>query len=143
MKILIFLAIIIYSLCLTKNYYQECLSESENTIYPSTTECRLHDPEGGYCCYLHYEFSQNGYYYTYTYYYYYKKKENGTNIRSLQEPTKYCYGISKEGFDKIGDVIDELSDETGINNLKIDCGEQRLKYDLLNILILLFIFFNL
>jgi hypothetical protein len=39
-------------------------------------------------------------------------------------------------------VIDELSDETGIKNLKIDCGEQRLKYDLLNILIL-FIFFNL
>ena len=74
-----------------------------------------------------------------------KKKENETksNLRLLQEPQRYCYGLTKEGFDNIEDVIDELQDESGIDNLEIDCGYKRFKYNLMNFIIILMIIFIL
>ena len=101
---------------------------------------------------LHYIIEDGSYYsdgyITYYYYYYsYKKKENETKtkskIRLLQEPQRYCYGLTKEGFDNIEDVIDELQDESGIDNLEIDCGYKRFKYNLMNFIIILMIIFIL
>ena len=65
---------------------------------------------------------------------YYNKKDK---LRSLGEPKGYCYGISKEGYDKIKDVIKELKKETGIDELYLDFRAKRLKYYLLNILIII------
>ena len=156
MKLLILSIALANIISLTPNYYQECsdeliLVDSEKGIL-STEECRKHDSEGGYCCYLHYKIEDGSYYsdgYTtyYYYYYYYKKKENETKtksrIRLLQEPQRYCYGLTKEGFDNIEDVIDELQDESGIDNLEIDCGYKRFKYNLMNFIIILMIIFIL
>ena len=156
MKLLILSIALANIISLTPNYYQECsdeliLVDSEKGIL-STEECRKHDSEGGYCCYLHYIIEDGSYYsdsyITYYYYYYsYKKKENETKtksrIRLLQEPQRYCYGLTKEGFDNIEDVIDELQDESGIDNLEIDCGYKRFKYNLMNFIIILMIIFIL
>ena len=138
MKLLILSIALANIISLTPNYYQECsdeliLVDSEKGIL-STEECRKHHPEGGYCCYLHYKIEDGNYCSdgcnTYYYYYSYKKKENETKskLRLLQEPQRYCYGLTKEGFDNIEDVIDELQDESGIDNLEIDCGYKRFKY---------------
>ena len=151
MKLLILSIALANIISLTPNYYQECsdeliLVDSEKGIL-STEECRKHDSEGGYCCYLHYIIEDGNYYSdgynTYYYYYYYKKKENETksNLRLLQEPQRYCYGLTKEGFDNIEDVIDELQDESGIDKLEIDCGNKQFKYNLMILIILLMFFF--
>ena len=152
MKLLILSIALANIISLTPNYYQECsdeliLVDSEKGIL-STEECRKHDSEGGYCCYLHYKIEDGNYYSDgyntyYYYYYYYKKKENETKskLRLLQEPQRYCYGLTKEGFDNIEDVIDELQDESGIDKLEIDCGNKQFKYNLMILIILLMFFF--
>ena len=55
MRILIFLASLIYGLCLTKNYYKNCLAGTNYIDILSVNECRAYDPEGGYCCFLDYD----------------------------------------------------------------------------------------
>lgn len=156
MKYLILIILFISAICLTPKYYQECSHEIviEDNLYLTANKCRNYDSEDGFCCYLHYKITDgnyysDGYYTYYYYYYYYRKKENETKekpkIRSLQEPQRYCYGISQEGFNNIQKVIDELSEESGIDadELQLDCGKQNLKYNLLNMIILLLIFFIL
>ena len=138
MRILIFLASLIYGLCLTKNYYKNCLAGTSYIDILSVNECRAYDPEGGYCCFLDYDNDKVNI--PVPVFLFYKKKENETNIRSLQEPQSYCYGISYEGYDNINDVIEELIEETGINQIRIDCGNQGLKFEVLKGVILLLIF---
>jgi len=134
MRILILLASFIYALCLTKSYYKKCLAGTDYIDLLSANECREYDPEGGYCCFLNYDNDKI------PVFLFFKKKENRTNTRSLQEPQRYCYGISFEGYDNINDVIEELKEETGINQIRVDCGKQGLKYELLKGLILSLIF---
>ena len=143
MKLLIILTTIIYTLSLTSSYYKKCKSGVANIDIYSVSECRTYDPEGGYCCYLTYENPKKSvdiYIYNPNTYSSYKKKENTTRLRSLQEPNYYCYGLSNEGYNNIDDVIDEVSDEGGFSELKIDCGQLVLKNKLNNYLILLIIF---
>ena len=88
MKLLILSIALANIISLTPNYYQECsdeliLVDSEKGIL-STEECRKHDSEGGYCCYLHYiiedgSYYSDGYNTYYYYYYYYKKKKMKQN----------------------------------------------------------------
>ena len=131
MKAVILLTVLIYSICLTGNYYEKC---SSNISFNPTSanQCKEYSANGAYCCYLHYEnpkVRQDIIMPTY-----YNKKDK---LCSLGEPKGYCYGISKEGYDKIKDVIKELKKETGIDELYIDCRAKRLKYYLLNILIII------
>ena len=141
MKKLLLLALLFYySLSLNNNYYQECLSGTENIDIISVSKCRKYDANGGYCCYLSYENKKKQvdvYFPTY----FQKKKENKTSIipRILAESINLCYGLSKNGYDKIDDVIKELKEETGVAKLDIDCGQNRLKNRLLNIIGLLLI----
>ena len=149
MKIFLSITLFISSLPLTKKYYMDCLPEADNIKFPNVTNCRSNDPEGGYCCYLHYrnpeKDSSSSYYTTYYYYYvYYKLKENKTKLRTLFEPLSYCFGISQEGYNDIGDVIDEISDESGIDDMDIDCGIKGLKNNfivLTNVFLLFIILF--
>lgn len=133
MKAFILLTVLIYCLCLTNKYYQKCTS----TIFfnpTSVNQCKEFSENGAYCCYLHYENPKiQEYIYMPTYY----EKKNKT--RSLGEPKGYCYGLSKEGYDNIKTVIGELKDETGIEELYIDCRAKSPKYYLLNIFIIILI----
>ena len=54
MKIFLSITLFISSLSLTPKYYMDCLPEADNIKFPNVTNCRSNDPEGGYCCYLHY-----------------------------------------------------------------------------------------
>ena len=131
MKAVILLTVIIYSICLTGKFYEKC--SANITFNPtSANHCKEYSANGAYCCYLHYEnpkVRQDIYMPTY-----YNKKDK---LRSLGEPKGYCYGLSKEGYDEIKNVIKELKKETGIDELYIDCRAKRLKYYLLNILIII------
>ena len=132
MKIFILLTVLIYSLCLTNNYYQKCSSDA--TFAPtSSNQCRQYDANGAYCCYLHYENPKDQHLVIMPTFY--NKKDK---LRALGEPKSYCHGLSKEGYDNIKDVIKELKDETGIQELYIDCRAKRLNYYLLTILIIIF-----
>ena len=134
-----------YSLCLTTNYYQECLPGTENIDIISVSECRKYDTYEGFCCYLQYENKKNSYnvyipnFNDYNYNYNYKTKENKTfkNRRKLVAPLKLCYGLSKDGYEKINDVIEELIKETGVEKLSINCRQNILKISLLNFIFLL------
>ena len=70
-----------------------------------------------------------------------KKKENKISIIPLilAESINLCYGLSKNGYDKIDDVIQELKEETEVAKLDINCGQNRLKNGLLNYIGLLLI----
>lgn len=136
MKKLLFLALLLcYALSLNQNYYQRCLSGIENIDIISVSQCRKYDDNGGYCCYLQYENEKIQNYIYFPSYYNYKKIGNktSTTLRMLGEKNKICYGISKNGYDNINDVIKELKEETGVENLDIDCGQHRLKNCLLTI----------
>lgn len=140
MKLIIFLICFIYILSLTSNYYKKCSSGVEYIDIVSVSSCRQYDNDGGYCCYLTYDNPKEKYDIPiYLPPYYRNKNENKTKLRTLQEPKYYCYGISKSGYDNIDDVIDELKDETGIPEMKIDCDGYGLKNSLLNLFYLLFI----
>jgi hypothetical protein len=105
----------------------------ESSTFENVQEIlKEYSANAAYCCYLHYEnpkVRQDIFMPTY-----YNKKDK---LRSLGEPKGYCYGLSKEGYDKIKDVIKELKKETGIDELYIDYRAKRLKYYLLNILIII------
>jgi len=137
MKIIIFLISLICYSCLTSSYIKKCLPGIEDIDILSVTQCRSYDPDGGYCCYLTYENEKQRV--DVPIFLYDKKQDNKNNIRSL-EPKNYCYGVSSEGYDNIEDVIEELSEETGVEELKIDCGKKGFKYNLLKGIILILIF---
>ncbi len=141
MNTLLLLGLFYYTLSLNDNYYQKCLSGIDNIDIISVSECRKYDPDGGYCCYLHYENKKKAVDIYVPPTYDYKKKENktSTNFRKLGEPLNYCYGLSKNGYDNINNVIDELKKESGVEELSINCNQIRLKNSLLNIFGLLLI----
>ena len=140
MNKLILIILLAYTSCLTSSYYKKCLPGIEDIDILSVAECRSYDPEDGYCCYLTYDNKQQSVYIPV--FLYYRKQDNKTKIRSL-EPKNYCYGISHEGYDNIEDVIDEITEESGVEELKIDCGKHGLKYGLLKGVILILIFISL
>ena len=138
MKLVILFYAFLYSYCLTNSFYKKCLSGIENINAISVSECRKYDPEGGYCCYVTYENpKKEADIFIYFPPLYYSTKKENQKKRSLQEPKQYCYGLSKEGYDNIDDVIDEISDEGGFTKLDIDCRKRWLKLNLINILVLL------
>ena len=131
MKIFILLNVLISSFCLTSKYYEECTGNT--TFAPaSANQCRQYDANGAFCCYLNYEILKTQNVVVLPTFFFKKDKP-----RSLSEPKSYCFGITKEGFDNIKKVIDELKEESGMEKINIDCGTKRLKYYLLNILIII------
>ena len=60
----------------------------------------------------------------------------GSLFRALDEKEYLCIGISKEGYNKISDVIKEIEKESSVSNIKIDCNSKNL-----NIIILFVIFY--
>ena len=149
-SILIFSSLFIFSLCLNSQYYQACSSDVENISIFSPSECRSYSSQGSYCCLLSYENKKEEYYF-YVYVPVSSVKNNLTNVnnlnnsnnqlRNLFEPKKLCYGLSKDGYDNIGKVIDELKEESGVESLNIDCGNNRIIYNLYNMILILFIIF--
>ena len=59
--------------------------------------------------------------------------------RKLSERVNLCFGLTSSGYDNIEDVIEELQDESGIEEIHINCSSKSLKYSI--ILLILFILF--
>ena len=49
----------------------------------------------------------------------------------------FCFGLTSEGYDNIEDVIEELEEESGLDDIDIDCSS---KYFGINNIIKLIIF---
>ena len=59
--------------------------------------------------------------------------------RKLSERVNLCFGLTSSGYDNIEEVIEELQDESGIEEIYINCSSKSLKYSI--ILLILFILF--
>ena len=141
MKTLILLSLFFKAFSLTKDYVTNCLVGFEDIDILSAVECGKYSPGNGYCCLLSYDNKKKevNVYIPHTPETY-RKKDNKTKIRSLGEPKKYCYGVSNKGYYEIDNLIKEITSETGMQEVKIDCGGQSLKYGFLKEIILLIIF---
>ena len=117
--------------CINPLYISDCESKylDEKPSNLNTDKCHQYDPINsvdGTCCYIKYGKIVS---YTYTYYYYYKKNLNHTN-RKLDANLDYyysCIGLTKEGYDNIETVIDELLSEKAYDTINIYCFSQFLK----------------
>ena len=117
-KILI-ITLIIYSSCLTSKYYTNCLDGAP--IYDNkdhtVQECNKYNPEESYCCLLSFKIDEDVTSFSFNL---------GNFFRVLEEKEFSCIGITKDGYNKISDVIKEIEKESGVSKLKIDCNSKRL-----------------
>ena len=125
MKVILFLILLFNIYCKTNKYYTSCKSGAPQSGFITSSECNEYSQSGSYCCLLYYEItpeikSSNSTYLS--------KNSKGRNL--LQRET-YCFGLTKSGFNNIDDVIDELEDDTGIDDIKILCNGINLKISIL------------
>ena len=136
MKIIIFLLIFAYILSsLTEKYYTSCILNSENIINPSSARCKSFSSKEGYCCHIYQDDnwedtrasrnekrdgSEN------------KIKTNSEKLRKLFDiDSDGCIGLSKDGYYHIEKVIEEIQNDTDVDNVHINCEQKILKPSLL------------
>ena len=127
MKTILIITLIIYSSCKTSEYYTKCKDgapEYDNRDH-SVSECNGYSKEGSYCCLLSFTISND--------------KQYVSLFRALEEKEYLCIGISKEGYNKISDVIKEIEKEASLSSLKIDCNSKNLNIFILLSYLLFFI----
>ena len=140
MKILLLIILIIQIFSLTDKYYKNCNEGAPVSGFLTYSECQKYAASEAYCCLLYYITNRDV-----STTIIFKKKQNNTSIdkadeqkeiRHLSERENLCFGLSAEGYYNIGDVIDELKKETGVEEIKINCFSRTL-----NMSIILFIIF--
>ena len=120
MKSILLLTFIAFIKSYVSSYYKSCINPPTGG-YTSIgrSECRKHNPSGGYCCLL--------YFYVETY------------DHSKQTRYEECIGLSKKGYENIYDVEVDVEDDMNLPNVSIDCTSKTL--DLFYISLLLFILY--
>ena len=123
------------------SYYSSCASGAPKSGLLTYSECQKYSYNETRCCLLYYV----------TYYskdlntYKYKNKIAESNSenkgRKLAERKNTCFGITKEGYDNIKDVIEEIEEENDIDDIHIDCSEMNLIFSSIFIILLLILLF--
>ena len=119
MKAIILLILFFNIFCRTGKYYTSCQSGAPKSGFLTSSECSEYAQKGSYCCLLYYTVTAD------------IKNSNASNLfkdtkgRILTERENYCFGLTKNGFDNIDDVIDELEDETEIDDIHIICTDSK------------------
>ena len=143
MKILLLLILIIQAFSRNNNYYKSCNAGAPRSGLITYSECQGYAASDAYCCLLYYVANPDVQVNLY-----FKKNENNTSLgkvneqegRKLSERENFCIGLSSEGYKNIKKVIKELQDESGINDININCISKTLN---ISIIILFILFFNL
>ena len=142
-NIIIVCLIICYN-CYNYSYVSHCNDSffAENKENLSPEKCHLYDlieSSNVTCCYIKYGKIVS---YTYYYYVYYKtKNQNHNHTRNLDANFEYsysCIGLTREGYNNIKTLIEELKHDGKGDSIDIDCFSNYLKIFTNLLLILLF-----
>ena len=138
MKLIILLSIFMYALSMTSRYYMDCKDGADELIIITRYRCNQYNPDGGYCCYVTLEEDDDDFFYEIHDAYDNISKFNSTKLRKLYQDS-FCLGVSQEGYDNIEQVVKELKNNYDVWDVKINCWQKYIEFNLLNILILLLI----
>ena len=137
MRLLLFLIFIIKALSLTDVYYTKCNDGAPMSGFLTASDCQQYAANDSYCCLLYYvtnpEIKIN-------FNFFFIKSDsskNEKNERRLSERTNLCFGLSKDGYNDIFFVIDELEDESGIEDININCFSRILKQSVMLLIFLI------
>ena len=135
MRLFLFLIFITNALSLTNRYYTKCNYGAPSSGLITASDCREYSADNSYCCLLYYvsnpDVELN---------FYFKKSDSSKKekkARRLSERTNLCFGLSKDGYYEIEDVIDELEDESGIDDININCSSRTLKQSVIFLIFLI------
>ena len=147
MKKFIFIILFINILSKTSDYYSSCKAGAPKTGFVTTSDCKEYEENGSHCCLLYYESDPNveinidvsvdtG------------KLSDESEVegldkdkkRVLDERVNVCFGLSNIGYNNISKVISELEDESGIDDINIDCLARKIKFNSIIIALILYIF---
>ena len=137
-QILLFLILIINTYSRTDRFYTHCKSGAPQSGLVTYSDCRNYAQEGTHCCLLYYESKPN------VEFHFNFKKANANNKeeegRKLSERVNICFGLTSDGYNKIADVIDELEDESGIEEININCLGKNMKFNIIILIVLVILF---
>ena len=108
MKYILLLILLSYIKSLIPSYYTSCVNPPRGGFtHIGTSECRKHNPSGGYCCLLSY---------------YIKNADH-------EKETRYeeCIGITRKGYDNIKDLEVDVEEYLNLESVSIDCKSKMLK----------------
>ena len=126
MKFLLLLIPIINVLSRTNMYYTKCGYGAPTSGMITSSDCQEYSQDNSHCCLLYYVSNPDV---EINYNFYFKKEDTSKKEeqgRKLSERTNLCFGLSKDGYYNIEDVIDELEDESGIEDIHIICFSRNL-----------------
>ncbi len=137
MQFLLIMILIINALSKTAHYYTDCNYGAPNSGFITYSDCQEYSDVDSYCCLLYYvanpDLEVNLFF----------KKGDTTQKevkgRQLSERVNLCFGLTSSGYENIKEVIEELQDESGIDQIQINCSSKSLKYSII-ILIFLILF---
>ena len=162
MKNIILIILFIYTNCKTEKYYSQCLegAASYDNKKHYLGECKKYSYIDSYCCLLTFKIEDIEHNYDFDFGgddddddnvdyddYEYKKNYDYKNIskynkhRYLKGKEYTCFGLSKEGYYHISEVIKEVKKESEIDNVELDCFAKNLNLISLYLLLILFLFF--
>lgn len=140
MRSLLFLLFFFGVLGKTSKYYSSCSSGAPKSGMITYSDCKEYASGSNHCCLLYYVSNPD---IQINYNFYFKTAdttEKETQIRKLSERVNLCFGLSEDGYDNIEDVIDELEDESGLDEININCSSKILNLNII-ILVIFFILF--
>jgi len=144
MKILLLIILIIQIFSRNENYYKKCNEGAPKSGFITYSDCQRYAASGAYCCLLYYVANPNV-----EVNFFFKKNENNTSVakvdekegRKLSERENLCFGLSSEGYHYIKEVIDELEDESGVEDITINCISKTLNISFILFILFLNLFF--
>lgn len=136
MRSLLLLILFITSSSKTDEYYTSCIYGSPRNGFITYSDCQDYAEENSHCCLLYYQTSSG------SNYNFFAEKIDSDNSnkeihgRKLLNRWNFCFGLTNEGYKNIKKVIDELENESGLDDIHINCFSNYLS---LNIIIFLFL----
>ena len=131
----LFLVIIVNVSNLTSKYHTSCLSGAPKSGLITSSDCQEYSRDGSYCCLLYYvgnpDLAVNVFL---------RVEDNPDREvgRKLSERENLCYGLTADGYYNILEVIDELEDESGIEEININCFSRNINLSILTLIFLIF-----
>jgi hypothetical protein len=137
MQLLLLLILLSKVLSKTGNYYTDCVYGSPQSGLIAYSECQEYAVEDSHCCLLYFVTKEKP-----SYNFFSKKVVDAPKKeifgRKLESRWNFCFGLTKDGYNNIKDVIKELKNESGLDDININCFSKNLKLSAIIILLILF-----
>ena len=124
---IVFLLLLTESFSLTSNYYARCADGAPKEGFITVSDCKNYATNGSYCCLLYYVTNPDV-----EYHYHFDdliSVDKNNKTRKLSERINICYGLTPAGFNNIWDVIDELEEDSEIDDIHINCFAKKIIFD--------------